>query len=228
MTLRISQFAAVCGLGLLALPGVVQAQAPRYQSPLSVPNAPQPQVTLPVTPAITPNGMVVEDVIVHVNDLIITRSDVERAELALAEEDRQSGASPTESAQRQKDLLRDMIDKELLLSRGKELGVDVSAEVVRQLDEIRKQNKMATMEDLEAAALVYGYVPHIRRIGEEKLDETKQKRHPARRWVSERCLSWWNGCRSILVRWAKKACNYLAFIELDSALLWYRRIKLRS
>jgi putative transposase len=80
----------------------------------------------------------------------------------------------------------------------------------------------------EAAARVYGYLPHIRRIGEEKLDETKQKRHPARRWVSERCLSWWNGCRSILVRWAKKACNYLAFIELDSALLWYRRIKLRS
>ena len=156
MTLRISQFAAVCGLGLLALPGVVQAQAPRYQSPLSVPNAPQPQVTLPVTPAITPNGTVVEDVIVHVNDLIISRSDVERAEMALAEENRQSGASPADSAQRQKDLLRDMIDKELLLSRGKELGVDVSAEVVRQLDEIRKQNKMATMEDLEAAARQQG------------------------------------------------------------------------
>ncbi len=156
MTLRISQFAAVCGLGLLALPGVVQAQAPRYQSPLSVPNAPQPQVTLPVTPAITPNGTVVEDVIVHVNDLIITRSDVERAELALAEEDRQSGASPADSAQRQKDLLRDMIDKELLLSRGKELSIDVSAEVVRQLDEIRKQNKLATMEDLEAAARQQG------------------------------------------------------------------------
>lgn len=80
----------------------------------------------------------------------------------------------------------------------------------------------------EAAALVYGYVPHIRRIGEEKLDENQNKTRPARRWVSERCLSWWNGCRSILVRWAKKACNYLAFIELNSALLWYRRIKLRS
>jgi putative transposase len=80
----------------------------------------------------------------------------------------------------------------------------------------------------ESAALVYGYTPHIRRIGEEKLDEHQHKTHPARRWVSERCLSWWNGCRSILVRWAKKACNYLAFIDLDSALLWYRRIKLRS
>jgi hypothetical protein len=26
----------------------------------------------------------------------------------------------------------------------------------------------------------------------------------------------------------KEACNYLAFIELDSALLWYGRIKLRA
>jgi peptidyl-prolyl cis-trans isomerase SurA len=156
MTLRISQFAVVCGLGLLALPGVVQAQAPRYQSPLSAPNAPQPQLTLPVTPAITPNGTVVEDVVVHVNDLIISRSDVERAELALAQENQQAGATPAEAAERQKNLLRDMIDKQLLLSRGKELGINADAEVIRRLDEIRKQNKMDTMEDLEKAARQQG------------------------------------------------------------------------
>jgi peptidyl-prolyl cis-trans isomerase SurA len=156
MTLRISQFAVVCGLGLLALPGVVQAQAPRYQSPLSVPNAPQPQFTLPVTPSITPGGTVVEDVVVHVNDLIISRSDVERAEQALAEENQRTNASPSDAAERQKNLLRDMIDKQLLLSRGKELGVNADAEVVRQLDEIRKSNHLATMEDLEAAARQQG------------------------------------------------------------------------
>ena len=156
MTLRISQYAVVCGLGLLALPGVVQAQAPRYQSPLSVPNAPQPQVTLPVTPAITPNGVVVEDVVAHVNDLVISRSDVERAEQALAEEIQQSGATPAEAAERQKNLLRDMIDKQLLLSRGKELGINADAEVIRRLDEIRKQNKLDTMEDLEKAARQQG------------------------------------------------------------------------
>jgi peptidyl-prolyl cis-trans isomerase SurA len=152
MTLRISQFAVVCGLGLLTLPGVVQAQAPRYQSPLSVPNAPQPIYTLPVTPPITPNGTVVEDVVVHVNDQIISRSDVERAEQQLAEEARQTGASATEAADRQKNLLRDMIDKQLLLSRGKELGINADADVIRRLDEIRKQNHMDTMEDLEKAA----------------------------------------------------------------------------
>jgi peptidyl-prolyl cis-trans isomerase SurA len=156
MTLRISQFAVVCGLGLLALPGVVQAQAPRYQSPLSVPNSPQPQLTLPVTPAVTANATVVEDVVVHVNDLIISRSDVERAEQALAEEDRQAGASPAEVAERQKNLLRDMIDKQLLLSRGKELGINADAEVIRRLDEIRKSNHLDTMEDLEKAARQQG------------------------------------------------------------------------
>ncbi len=156
MTLRISQFVVACGLGLLALPGVVQAQAPRYQSPLSAPNAPQPQLALPVTPAITPNGTVVEDVVVHVNDLIISRSDVERAELALAQENQQAGATAAEAAERQKNLLRDMIDKQLLLSRGKELGINADAEVIRRLDEIRKQNKMDTMEDLEKAARQQG------------------------------------------------------------------------
>jgi peptidyl-prolyl cis-trans isomerase SurA len=109
-----------------------------------------------VTPAITPNGTVVEDVVVHVNDLIISRSDVERAEMGLAQENQQSGASPAEAAERQKNLLRDMIDKQLLLSRGKELGINADAEVIRRLDEIRKQNKMETMEDLEKAARQQG------------------------------------------------------------------------
>lgn len=68
-----------------------------------------------------------------------------------------------------------------------------------------------------------GYVPHIRRIGEEKLDEKKQKKHPARRWVAERAGAWLNGCRALLVRYAKKSSNYLGLIQLAVSLLWYRR-----
>src|SRR5580700_11195198 len=66
MTFRISQFAAVCGVSLLILPGVVSGQAPRYQSPFGAPAAPQP-TPLPAAAAITPNATVVEDVIVRVN-----------------------------------------------------------------------------------------------------------------------------------------------------------------
>jgi peptidyl-prolyl cis-trans isomerase SurA len=156
MTLRISQFVVMCGLSMLALPGVASAQAPRYQSPLSLPASPQPQLQLPVPAAITPNGTVVEDVIVHVNDQIISRSDVERAVQQLAQENQQTGASPAEVADRQKNMLRDMIDQQLLLSRAKELNLNVDAEVIRRLDDIRKQNHMDSMEDLEKAARSQG------------------------------------------------------------------------
>jgi putative transposase len=67
------------------------------------------------------------------------------------------------------------------------------------------------------------YIPHLRRIGEEKLDEQQQKRYPARRWVVERTLGWLSKCRAILVRYDKKACNYLGMIKIACALLWYRR-----
>lgn len=68
-----------------------------------------------------------------------------------------------------------------------------------------------------------GYVSHIRRIGEEKLDERNEKRHPARRWVVERTIGWLNRCRAILVRYDKKGRNYLGFLQLACALLWFRR-----
>lgn len=67
------------------------------------------------------------------------------------------------------------------------------------------------------------YQPHIRRIGEEKFDDKKRKRRPARRWVVERTLGWMSKCRAILVRYAKKACNYLGLIQLCCGLLWFRR-----
>ena len=67
------------------------------------------------------------------------------------------------------------------------------------------------------------YTPHVRRIGEEKLDQKGRKRHPARRWVVERTHGWLSKCRGILVRYSKKSCNYLAIIQLACGLLWYRR-----
>ena len=40
----------------------------------------------------------------------------------------------------------------------------------------------------------------------------------------ERTISWLNRCRAILIRWDKKAENYLGMIQLAGALLWYRRL----
>ena len=100
--------------------------------------------------AITPNGHVVEYPIVRVNDQIIDSSDYQRSQSSSTEA-QQSNAAPAELEPRQKDLLRDMIDQQLLLSRGKELDINADAEVIRRLDDIRKQNHLDTMEDLEKA-----------------------------------------------------------------------------
>jgi putative transposase len=76
----------------------------------------------------------------------------------------------------------------------------------------------------ESACEAAGYLPHIRRIGEEKLDAAGEKTHPARRWVVERTLAWLSKCRAILVRYDKKPENYKGIIQLACALLWYRRL----
>jgi putative transposase len=69
----------------------------------------------------------------------------------------------------------------------------------------------------------YQYIPHIRRIGEEKLDLQGQKTYPARRWVVERTLAWLSKCRGLLVRYEKKAINFLGLLQLACALIWMRR-----
>ena len=69
----------------------------------------------------------------------------------------------------------------------------------------------------------YQYTPHIRRIGEEKLDPNGQKTYPARRWVVERTLAWLSKCRGLLVRYEKRAINFLGLLQLACALLWMRR-----
>jgi putative transposase len=76
----------------------------------------------------------------------------------------------------------------------------------------------------DATARVFGYQPHCRQIGEEKKDAKGRKRCKARRWVVERTIGWLNRCRGILIRYEKKAENYLAAVQLACALLWFRRL----
>jgi transposase len=39
----------------------------------------------------------------------------------------------------------------------------------------------------------------------------------------ERTLAWLSNCRAILIRWDKKAANYLGLLKLACALIWFRR-----
>jgi len=51
---------------------------------------------------------------------------------------------------------RDLIDQSLLAQRGKDMGVNVEGDVVKQLDQVRIQNKLESMEKLESAVTKEG------------------------------------------------------------------------
>lgn len=50
-------------------------------------------------------------------------------------------------------------------------------------------------------------------------------RHPPRRWVVEVGHAWFNRFRRLLIRWEKKAANYLGFIHLAAVFIIYRKLR---
>ena len=112
--------------------------------------------TRPAAPQSPYGGVTVEEMIARVNDQIITRSDYARAMKELDDTARQRGASMQEISAAHKDLLRNLIDQQLWLSKGKELSINGETELVNRLNEIRKQYNLETMEDLEKAAKEQG------------------------------------------------------------------------
>jgi peptidyl-prolyl cis-trans isomerase SurA len=97
---------------------------------------------------------IVDEIIARVGDFIITRSDFERGKATQTEELKERYPSDWQSrlSERQKDVLRELIDQQLLLDKGKELGITGEVEVTKRLDEIRKQMNLGTMEELAKAA----------------------------------------------------------------------------
>jgi transposase len=68
----------------------------------------------------------------------------------------------------------------------------------------------------------FGFTAHIRARGEEAQAMKKEAGFKARRWVIERIHSWMNRFRHLLVRWDKKAENYLAFLHFACGLITFR------
>jgi peptidyl-prolyl cis-trans isomerase SurA len=100
-------------------------------------------------------GMVVEEIVARVNNDAITLSDVQKADQSLHEEIVHDcpGCSPDKVdevyKEKQKDLLRDLVDQALLTERAKDMGISVETDVIKRLDELRKQNNLGSMEDME-------------------------------------------------------------------------------
>jgi transposase len=81
-------------------------------------------------------------------------------------------------------------------------------------------------EEVRALVEEFGYTAHIRARGEEAQELKRHARARARRWVVERTHSWMNRFRGILIRWSKKAENYLALLHMSFAFIIYRRLGL--
>jgi peptidyl-prolyl cis-trans isomerase SurA len=100
-------------------------------------------------------GTVIEEIVARVNNDAITLSDVQKADQSLHEEiahDCQGCAQDKMEElykEKQKDLLRDLIDQALLVERAKDMGISVDTDLVKRLDEIRRQNNLASMEEME-------------------------------------------------------------------------------
>src|SRR3954453_20577034 len=105
MTFRFLSVSSLTLVGtiLLAAPAVAQNRPAEPQSPYG--------------------GTIVEDIIARVNDQIITRSDYERALKELDTESRQRGLSMQQISEQHRDQLRNLIDQQLWISKGKELGI---------------------------------------------------------------------------------------------------------
>jgi peptidyl-prolyl cis-trans isomerase SurA len=101
---------------------------------------------------------VVEEIVARVNNDIITRTQYQRSKEQLMNELKQQYGNEAQAkfAQREKDVLRDLIDQQLLLQKGKDLGISVDTDVIKRLDEMRKEMNLETMEDLEKAAQQQG------------------------------------------------------------------------
>src|SRR5215510_7096662 len=146
-------------------------QPPKLEQPPMAPEAEQPAKDKeakpkPTTPPVKPNpesGAVVEEIIARVNNEIITRTEYNKSLAQTEEETRQDcqGKCTPEQLQseldtRKKNALRDLIDQSLLAQRGKDLGISVETEVIKQLDQIRIQNKLKDMDELEKAVTSQG------------------------------------------------------------------------
>src|SRR5882672_3460219 len=137
------------------------AAGPTLEKPgMAAPDAKSEKPAKPAAPktATPDSGKTVEEIIARVNNEIITRSEYNKARQTAEEEAKsecQNRCTPEQLQiaieDRQKNTLRDLVDQSLLVQRAKDMGVSVEPELIKKLDAIRTENKLASMEELEKA-----------------------------------------------------------------------------
>ncbi|MEQ1946929.1 MAG: peptidylprolyl isomerase [Bryobacteraceae bacterium] len=90
---------------------------------------------------------VVDEIIAKVNGEIITRNDVERTRTQMEAAYRQQGLTGARLAEAlkegEKNILREKLDQLLLLSKAKEMSINVDTDVNKQLAEIQRKTNIA-------------------------------------------------------------------------------------
>jgi peptidyl-prolyl cis-trans isomerase SurA len=133
------------------------------QAKPAIPPAPKLKGVAATQPVDPNAGKTIEEIIARVNNEIITLSEYDKA-LQNAEDDAkqecQGRCTPEQLqgvvADTRKNALRNLIDQSLLVQRGKDMGINVKAEVIKQLDQIRVQNKLDSIDALEKAVTSEG------------------------------------------------------------------------
>lgn len=137
-------------------------QKPTLEKPDEAPAAPAaavPAKPAPVKRAATSSeGKVIEEIVARVNNEVITRSELEHSKVTAeedAKQDCQNRCTPEQLKQitedSQKNALRNLIDQSLLVQRAKDMSISVEPDVIKQLDQIRIENKLDSLEALEKA-----------------------------------------------------------------------------
>ena len=141
-------------IGIVVLVTVISAPLLPAQS------QPQPQPAQPAQPqaqATSSEETVVEEIVARINNNIVTRADLRKAHEQLRSDVSQDpNATQEQIKEHENDLLRDLIDQQLLLQKGEEMNISADTDVVKRLDEIRKQMHAESMEDVEKAAQAQG------------------------------------------------------------------------
>ncbi|MBI4164328.1 MAG: peptidyl-prolyl cis-trans isomerase [Acidobacteria bacterium] len=106
------------------------------------------------TPAVA-RRKVIDRIIARVNNEIVTQRQFEREQEKLRRELARAYVGDDLQArvrEGSKDLLRDLIDRALMVQKAKDLDISVETDVVKRLDEIRKSVNAASLEDLQKEA----------------------------------------------------------------------------
>jgi peptidyl-prolyl cis-trans isomerase SurA len=98
---------------------------------------------------------VVERIVARVNSEIITQRQYDKEKASIREELQKDYSGPeldAKVADESKNLLRNLIDESLMVQKAKDEDINVETDLIKKLDQIRKQQNVPTIEDLQKAA----------------------------------------------------------------------------